>query len=161
MSMTARVTGLTAPNVLRPRLLHIYPVQYECWTTGLWVLFSTSFTQGFSQQFPLFCLRGIMYLSILLPFTHAYGTLFLFAHYKLWVLSVMEAVLWFGDLWCSWIKGLWWYILSLTSIWDGYHSFAWHFFFYCSLYSDFNLYHCLISAITIKIPFLYFISYFN
>lgn len=35
------------------------------------------------------------------------------------------------------------------------------FFFYCSLYSDFNLYHCLISAITIKIPFLYFISYFN
>ena len=27
------------------------------------------------------------------------------------------------------------------------------FFFYCSLYSDFNLYHCLISPITIKIPF--------
>lgn len=85
--------ALTVPSVLRLWLQLIYPAQYECRTTGHRVLFSTSLTQGSSQQFPLFYLEGILYLSILLSFTHSYGTLFLFAHYRVWVLSVKETML--------------------------------------------------------------------
>lgn len=66
---------LTVPNVLRLRLLLIYPTQYARSNSVTSALGLLSRSEGSLLQFPLLCLRGIMHLGILLSFTSMHRTL--------------------------------------------------------------------------------------